>query len=338
MNKVSVIGSGSWGTALAKVLANKGHRIQMWARNEEQRKDMIEKRENVKYLPNVKFPETLRISHDLKSCLQGADFVLMAVPTNAFRNTLVKIKNELDETNREWRKSTIFVNAAKGIEVESLKLLSEVAKEVDDEIQFSIITGPSHAEEVAKNIPTTVAVSSEDKLVAEKVQDLFFTDRFRVYVNEDLIGVQLGGALKNIIALGAGISDGLGFGDNGKAALMTRGLAEIARLGDAMGASKGTFLGLTGVGDLIVTCTSMHSRNRKCGILIGKGLRAEDAVREIGMAVEGVYTIKSAYMLSKKIGVTMPITEKLYEVLQGTKSAAEAVDDLMRRERNYEQI
>lgn len=336
MKKVSVIGSGSWGTALAILLAKKGHKVTIWARNEVQRKQMEIERKNSKYLPEVRFPENLKVAQSLEEALEKAEFILMAVPTNAFRENLETIKKILDEKDKSWTKRIILVNAAKGIEIGSLKLLSEVAKEVCKDLKFSVITGPSHAEEVVKNIPTTVAVSADEKNIALNVQDLFFTDRFRVYINEDLVGVQLGGALKNIIAVGAGISDGLGFGDNGKAALMTRGLAEIARLGKAMGASKDTFLGLTGVGDLIVTCTSMHSRNRRCGILIGKGLKTEEAIKEIGMAVEGIYTIKSAYMLSEKIGVSMPITEKLNEVINGRKSAGEAVDDLMRRERNYE--
>ena len=332
--RVAVIGPGSWGTALSQVLNDNGHEVRIWGNIAEQINEINDEHTNKRYFKDIVLDEKIKAYHNLEDALKDADAVLFVVPTKVTRLVAKQVAQALDHKVK-------IMHASKGLEPNTHERISTILEEeIPAELRSEIVvvSGPSHAEEVAKNIPTTVAVSSEDKLVAEKVQDLFFTDRFRVYVNEDLIGVQLGGALKNIIALGAGISDGLGFGDNGKAALMTRGLAEIARLGDAMGASKGTFLGLTGVGDLIVTCTSMHSRNRKCGILIGKGLRAEDAVREIGMAVEGVYTIKSAYMLSKKIGVTMPITEKLYEVLQGTKSAAEAVDDLMRRERNYEQI
>lgn len=232
----------------------------------------------------------------------------------------------------------VIINVAKGIEQNTLKRLSEVAYELRKDVKYAVLSGPSHAEEVGRKLPTTVAIASEDTEIAKYVQDLFFTDRFRTYVNDDVVGVELGGALKNIIALGAGISDGMGFGDNAKAALMTRGLTEISRLGIALGAKQETFAGLTGMGDLIVTCTSMHSRNRRCGIMIGEGLSPVEATEKIGMVVESMFTTKAAYGLAKKVGVEMPITEKIYEVINGELKAADAVEILMGRERKNEKV
>ena len=236
------------------------------------------------------------------------------------------------------KKEMVLVNVAKGIEQKTLLTMSQIAEEVAPEIPYVVLSGPSHAEEVGRMLPTTVAVASKDMKFAEFIQDVFMTDRFRVYTNHDVIGVELGGALKNIIALGAGISDGMGFGDNAKAAMMTRGIAEIARLGVQLGAEVLTFAGLAGIGDLIVTCTSMHSRNRRCGIMIGQGVKPSEAVEKIGMVVEGMYTTEAAYQLAKKVGVEMPITECIYQVINDQIDAKEAVEVLMGREKKHEAI
>ncbi len=332
--KIGVIGAGSWGTALATVLSEKENDITIWVRNEKQAADMAEHRENKKYLPGAKLKENITITSDIKQAVEGADYLLFAVPTQAFRSTF-------QNATAYMKDDAVVINAAKGIEDKTYLRLSEVADEIVPNItekRYVVISGPSHAEEVAKRLPTTVAIAGADMQTAKNVQELFFTDRFRTYVQDDVVGVELGGALKNIIALGAGISDGMKFGDNAKAALMTRGLTEIARLGEELGAKKETFLGLTGVGDLIVTCTSMHSRNRRCGILIGEGDSVDEAAKKIGMVVESVFTTKAAYGLSKKHNVEMPITEKIYEIIQGKIDAKEAVEALMGREKKHEKI
>ncbi len=332
--KIGVIGAGSWGTALATVLSEKENDITVWARNEKQAGDMAAHRENRKYLPGIKLRENITITNEIDKAVRDADYLLFTVPTQAFRNTL---KNAMPH----MKDDVIVINAAKGIEDETYLRLSQVADEIVPNItkdKYAVISGPSHAEEVAKRLPTTVAIAGVNMQTAKNVQELFFTDRFRTYVQDDVVGVELGGALKNIIALGAGISDGMKFGDNAKAALMTRGLTEIARLGEELGAKKETFLGLAGVGDLIVTCTSMHSRNRRCGILIGEGYSVDEAAKKIGMVVESVFTTKAAYGLSKKHGVEMPITEKIFEIIQGKIDAKEAVEALMGREKKHEKI
>lgn len=331
MNKVAVIGAGSWGTALATVLASKGITVDIWARNREQLEDMRKTRENRRYLPGTELGESISMIDDMEEAVRGAEVVLFSVPTQAFRSTFEKAVPFIE-------KDAVVVNVAKGIELGTLKRVSEIAVEIKPDVRFCVLSGPSHAEEVGRKMPTAVAVASADRDTAEKIQNLFFTDRFRTYVNDDIEGVEIGGALKNIIALGTGISDGMGFGDNAKAAIMTRGLAEIARLGIALGAERETFLGLTGVGDLIVTCTSMHSRNRRCGILIGQGMSPEKATEEIGMVVESMYTTEAAYMLAEKTGIEMPITEMIYNVIKGRTDAADAVEILMGRERKHEKI
>lgn len=331
MSKVAVIGAGSWGTALATVVSGKGHEVRLWARNDQQRESMKENRENIKYLPNIKFDDCIEVKDEIKDAVADADVVLFSVPTQAFRKTYQNALDYMDDKQ-------IVVNVAKGIEQSTLMTLSQVAKDINPNVKYAVLSGPSHAEEVGLKLPTTVAVASDSEEVAKFVQDLFFTDRFRTYVNDDVIGVELGGALKNIIALGAGISDGMGFGDNAKAALMTRGLTEISRLGIALGAKQETFAGLTGMGDLIVTCTSMHSRNRRCGIMIGDGLSPKEATEKIGMVVESMFTTEAAYGLAQKVKVEMPITEKIYEVINGKIKAAEAVDILMGRKRKHEKV
>lgn len=327
--KIGVLGGGSWGTALAILLSNKGHDVEVWLRDEEQLKKMEDTRINQKYLPAVKLPENLKLTNDLEKVCLEKDMILLATPTHGIREILNKCKKYI-------KANQILVNVAKGIENESLLRISEIVKEILPENKYAVLSGPSHAEEVAKNMPTTVVSASRDRKVAEYVQDLFMTPNFRVYTNPDVIGVEFAAALKNIIALGAGISDGLDYGDNTKAALMTRGMFEMARLGQKMGGKVETFSGLAGMGDLIVTCTSMHSRNRRAGILIGKGMKKKDVSEEIGMVVEGIKTTKSVYELAKKHKVTMPITTEIYNVLYKEKNVKDSLNDLMLRDKKHE--
>ncbi len=268
-------------------------------------------------------------THDMEECVQDAYLTVCAVPSPATRTTAKQLSEFI-------RPGQMLVNISKGLENGSLLRLSEVYSEEIPHAKIAVMSGPSHAEEVSKGLPTTNVAASSDSETAKAVQDVFMTDNFRVYTSDDVIGVETGGALKNVIALCAGISDGLGFGDNTKAALMTRGIAEIARLGIAMGAKRETFLGLSGVGDLIVTCTSMHSRNRRCGILIGKGMKRDEAVSEIHMVVEGVNTASAAYTLSRKYDVSMPITTAAYQILFENKSPIEATKALMTRDKRSE--
>lgn len=326
---IAVLGGGSWGTAIARLLSNKGINVSFYIRNEKTVNDINLHHENIQYLEGVSL-NNLRATNNIEKAVKDADIIVLAIPTGAIRSVLNSIKEFVNDKQ-------IFVNLAKGIEVDTLDLVSDIVKENFPNNSFAVLSGPSHAEEVGKDIPTAVCVSSENKDIAKKVQEAFVTDKFRVYTNTDLIGVEIGGALKNIIALAAGMSDGLGYGDNTKAALMTRGIYEMSKLGIKLGANPQTFNGLSGIGDLIVTCTSMHSRNRRAGILIGKGLTPEEAAKEVGQVVEGVKTTKSAYMLSKKYNVSMPITEKLYEVLYGNLDPEIAVNSLMTRE-NKEEI
>ncbi|MGI6722383.1 MAG: NAD(P)H-dependent glycerol-3-phosphate dehydrogenase [Anaerovoracaceae bacterium] len=329
MRKIGVIGAGSWGTALSITLANKGHDVKIWDLDEQHLSELKNNRENVRYLPGIKFPEKLNTAPGVAEALDGADIALFSAPAQHFRSAF---KGALPYITPQMT----IVNVAKGIEQKSLKRMSEIAYEIKPDAKYVVLSGPSHAEEVGKLLPTTVAVGSRDRALAEYIQDVFITDRFRVYTCDDIIGMELGGSLKNIIALGAGISDGMGFGDNAKAALMTRGLAEISRLGIALGADPATFAGLTGVGDLIVTCTSMHSRNRRCGIMIGEGMAPEEATEKVGMVVEGIFTTEAAYELARKVGVEMPITEEIYKVIQGEEDARDAVTSLMGRDRRHE--
>lgn len=330
MNKsIAVLGGGSWGTALAILLSNKGYETDIWIRNEKQAEDMKTTRFNNKYLPNAKLPENLNVNTNLEEVLYRKTIIISAIPTHGVREAL-------NHARAFVKDNQIIVNVAKGIENDSLMRISEIVKEILPNNKYVALSGPSHAEEVAINMPTTVVSASIDKEIAELIQDLFTTPTFRVYTNLDVIGVELGGALKNIIALGAGISDGLKYGDNTKAALMTRGIIEIERLGYKLGANPNTFTGLSGIGDLIVTCTSMHSRNRRCGILLGEGLRLDDAINEIGMVVEGVKTTKSAYKISKKLGVEMPITEEIYNLLYNSVDVKNSVIKLMGRDKKHE--
>ncbi|MFQ9893397.1 MAG: NAD(P)H-dependent glycerol-3-phosphate dehydrogenase [Emergencia sp.] len=329
MKTIGVIGAGSWGTALAITLAGKGHQVKICDINQEHLAEMKEHRENVRYLPGIKFPETLDVVTSAKEALSGADIALFSAPAQHFRSAFEQAIPYIED-------NMIVVNVAKGIEQGTLMRMSEIAYILKPDVKYVVLSGPSHAEEVGRALPTTVAVASKDMALAEAVQDVFMTDRFRVYTNDDVCGVELGGALKNIIALGAGISDGIGFGDNAKAALMTRGITEMCRLGVKLGADIATFSGLTGIGDLIVTCTSMHSRNRRCGIMIGEGIKPSEAVEKVGMVVEGMFTAEAAFELAQKVGAEMPITSCIYHCIKEEISAAEAVDMLMGRDRKNE--
>lgn len=330
MNKrIAVIGAGSWGTALSVRLSSSGHTVRIWDVDQTHLDELKENRENKRYLPEVKLPDTLQVSYTVEEVIEGADVVLFSAPAQHFRSAL---EGALPYLKPEM----VLVNVAKGIEQKSLKRLSEIAFEKLPHARYVVLSGPSHAEEVGRAMPTTLVSASEERELAEYVQDVFMSDCLRIYTNSDVTGVELGGALKNIIALGAGISDGMGYGDNAKAALMTRGITEIARLGVKLGANLSTFSGLTGIGDLIVTCTSMHSRNRRCGILIGEGMKPSEATKKVGMVVEGMYTTDAAYELAKQVGVEMPITEQIYQVINEKIDAREAVMSLMSRHKKHE--
>ena len=326
---ISVIGAGSWGTALAITLSAKKHNVKIWDIDEQLVADLERDRENKKYLPGISFGDTMKVEYNVKDVMFGADIVLFSVPAQYFRSAAV---NAVKYMNNDM----VVVNVAKGIEQKTLLTMSQIAQEIFPENPYVVLSGPSHAEEVGLGIPTTVAVASKKMEDAEYIQDVFITDRFRVYTNDDVIGLELGGSLKNIIALGAGITDGMGFGDNTKAAMMTRGIAEMVRLGIAMGGERDTFSGLSGIGDLIVTCTSMHSRNRRCGIMIGEGMDPKEATEKIGMVVEGMFTTEAAYELAKKLDVEMPITEQIYNVINGKVSPQDAMLSLMNRPKKHE--
>ena len=326
--KVSVIGSGGWGTALALVLLENGSDVTLWSYSEEESAVLREQRENP-MLKGVPLPNSLNLTTDL-SCVKGCKVVILATPSFAVRGTARQMGPLLDP-------GTAVVLVSKGIEKDtSLALTQVVEQEVSADCPVVALCGPSHAEEVGRRVPTAVVSASKDQQAAELVQDLFMNERFRVYASDDVIGVELGAALKNVIALCAGCIDGMGFGDNTKAMLMTRGLTEIARLGVAMGGRQETFAGLTGVGDLIVTCCSMHSRNRRCGILIGKGTPVEQALQEAGGVVEGYYAAATAKTLAEKLGVEMPIAQAAYEVLYESKDPRAVMTELMTRAKKHE--
>ncbi len=327
--KIAVLGAGSWGTALAKVLSENNHEVSLWGRNEVQMAEMTATGMNQKYLPGVTLKDSILMTSNFETAVSNANVYVLAVASQSVREIVYQLKKYTGIR-------PLIVNVTKGVEVDTLKRISEVVLEIIPDANFVALSGPSHAEEVSKGIPTTLVSSSVDKEAAELIQDLFGNENLRIYTNPDVVGVELGGALKNIIALGAGISDGLGFGDNSKAALMTRGISEIGRLGKIMGADVDTFKGLSGIGDLIVTCTSMHSRNRRFGILVGQGMSVPEALKEIGMVVEGYYTIKSAYYLSQKFDVDMPITRELYRVLYEGSDARTSVRNLMLRSLKHE--
>lgn len=329
MYNVSIIGAGSWGTAIAVMLAKKGCHVKQWVRREELCKQMKETKENIAYLPGVVLPSNIDISSNLEYCCKDSDILVIATPSHAVRETVNAMKPYVS-------KNKVIVNLAKGIENETLMRMSQIIEEILPSNKAVILSGPCHAEEVAKDIPTAIVSTARERKTAEYIQDVFMTPKFRVYTNPDMIGVELGGALKNIIAIGAGVIDGLGFGDNTKAALMTRGIVEISRLGESLGANKLTFAGLSGIGDLIVTCTSMHSRNRRAGIAIGEGKSLEEILGGTSMVVEGIRTTKSAYDLACKMGVEMPITQEIYNVLYNKADVKNSVINLMMRAKTHE--
>lgn len=329
MAKVSVIGSGSWGTALAWLLCNNGHHVTLWSYLKEENDMFIEHHENKDKLPGVILPDSIEYTTDLAKAVNGADLMVMAVPSPAVRSTAKNMKELVKE-------GQIIVDVAKGIEEASLMTMTEVIEDEIPQANVAVLSGPSHAEEVGKGLPTTIVAGAHDIETAQHVQDFFMSPVFRVYTSLDMLGIEIGAALKNVIALAAGIADGLGFGDNTKAALITRGIAEISRLGIAMGAKSTTFSGLSGIGDLVVTCASMHSRNRRAGILMGKGYTMQEAMDEVHMVVEGVYSAKAGLKLAEKYNVEMPIVTAVNQILFEGKSASNAVMDLMQRVRKEE--
>lgn len=329
MAKISVLGSGSWGMALALLLYNNGHEVLLWSARPEDARKLREKRENPDRLPGVRLPDEIEILTDLERALKDVDVTVLAVASPYIRSTAHKMAPFVCGNQK-------IVNVAKGIEEKTLKTLSEVIEEEIPQGNVAVLSGPSHAEEVGRGLPTTCVVSAHTRETAEYLQSIFMSPVFRVYTTPDILGVELGGALKNVIALAAGTADGLGYGDNTKAALITRGITEIGRLGKKMGAQMETFYGLSGIGDLIVTCASKHSRNRKAGYLIGQGHTMEEAMDEVQMVVEGVYSARAARELAEKYEVEMPIITEVNRVLFEGKSAAEAVMDLMLRDKKVE--
>ena len=329
MAKISVLGAGSWGTALSLLLHNNGHSVRLWSALKDEVEMLRAKREHESKLPGVHLPEDIEITWDLESCLKDPDVAVLAVPSPFTRSTSAQMAPYV-------KKGQIIVNVAKGVEENTLMTLSEIISQEIPQADVCVLSGPSHAEEVGRGIPTTCVVSASERSMAEYLQGIFMSPVFRVYTTPDILGVELGGALKNVIALAAGAADGLGYGDNTKAALITRGIAEIARLGTKMGARIETFYGLSGIGDLIVTCASVHSRNRKAGYLIGKGYTMKEAMDEVKMVVEGVYSAKAAKSLAEKFQVEMPIIEEVNKVLFADKKAADAVMDLMIRDKKVE--
>ncbi len=329
MADISIIGAGSWGTALALLLYNNGHRVTVWSIMEQEIEMLRKEHEHKDKLPGVKLPDDMVFTSDLEAAVTGKDVLVLAVPSPYTRSTSHNMSPFVKE-------GQIIINVAKGIEEATLFTLSEIIEDEIPQAEAAVLSGPSHAEEVGRGIPTTIVVGARKKDTAEYLQNIFMNEVFRVYISPDVLGIELGAALKNVVALAAGIADGLGYGDNTKAALITRGIAEIARLGTAMGGKWETFCGLTGIGDLIVTCASMHSRNRRAGILIGQGHTMEEAMAEVKMVVEGVYSAKAAMGLAEKYNVQLPIIEQVNEVLFCGKSAAEAVGSLMLRDKKIE--
>ena len=331
MTKISVIGSGGWGIALAILLHKNGHNLMIWSFDKKEAKELKTTRENKTKLPNILLSDDIEVTDNLKEAVDNKDILVLAVPSKAVRSVSKSLKNIIKDNQ-------IIVNVAKGLEEDTLKTMTDIIEEElkEKNPQVAVLSGPSHAEEVGKGIPTTCVVSAHNKELTLYLQNIFMNPSFRVYTSPDMIGVEIGGALKNVIALAAGIADGLNYGDNTKAALITRGIKEISTLGVAMGGEQSTFYGLTGLGDLIVTCASMHSRNRRAGILLGQGKTLDEAIKEVNMVVEGVYSAKSALMAAKKYNVEIPIIEQVNAVLFENKNAAEAVNELMIRDKKLE--
>lgn len=329
MTNISVLGAGSWGIALSILLSNNGHDVTIWSRNESEADMLSNKREHEGKLPGVKIPEAIAFTSKLQSAVTDKNVIVMAVPSVAIRSLVRQMKPFLKENQ-------IIVNVSKGIEEDTLMTLSEQIEEEIPNADVAVLSGPSHAEEVSRGIPTTCVIGAHTKETAEYLQTIFMSEVFRVYTSPDILGIEIGGSLKNVIALAAGIADGLGYGDNTKAALITRGIAEITRLGTKMGGKAETFSGLTGIGDLIVTCASQHSRNRRAGYLIGQGLSMQEAIDRVQMVVEGIYSAKAGMKLAKKYGVSLPIIEQVNSVLFEEKNPELAVKDLMIRDGRIE--
>jgi len=328
MQKITVIGAGSWGLALARLLANKDQQVSIWDKDKAALDSLRDTRKHPRLLPGFVLPQNVFVAENLEDTIQDSEDIVLTVPSHVMRAVCTSLKPYLTSKHT-------LISCAKGLEMETLKTMSEVIRDVLPELsnsQVTALSGPSHAEEVSIDIPTTVSVSGADMATLNKIQDIFSTQFFRVYTNQDLIGVEMGAALKNVIAIAAGACDGMGFGDNTKAALITRGLAEMTRLGVKKGANPATFSGLSGLGDLVVTCMSRHSRNRMFGELKAKGLSTDEALQKIGMVVEGLKTSEAAKNLSDKLGVEMPITNEIYNVIHYEKSVKQAVMDLMTRD------
>ena len=324
MKKVSVIGAGTWGMSLALLLSDNGHDVTVWSALPEEIEN-LKKTHCQPNLPAVEFPASMHFTADLGEAMKDAEYIVLAVPSIYTRGTARQMKEY-------YREGQVVICVAKGVEEKTLMPITDQVEEEIPGVTATCLCGPSHAEEVSRRIPTTIVAGARKKETAEAVRDLFMNPVFRVYTSPDMLGMELGASIKNVIALAAGMADGLGYGDNTKAALITRGIAEMTRLGVAMGASEKTFGGLTGIGDLIVTCASMHSRNRRAGILIGQGKTADEAMKEVKQVVEGVYSAKAAKALAEKYGVQMPIVEQVNRILFENKSPKEAVRDLMMRD------
>lgn len=331
MAQISVIGAGSWGTALALLLDRNGNQVTMWSTFPEEVAALKKERENKRCLPGVQIPESIYLTDNLEEAMTGKDVIVLAVASPYTRLTAAKMAPYTKD-------GQIIVNVGKGIEESTLYTLTQVIEDEIKNADVAVLSGPSHAEEVGRGIPTTCVVGAKTKHTAEYLQNIFMSEVFRVYTSPDILGIELGGSLKNVIALAAGMADGVGYGDNTKAALITRGMHEMTKLGVAMGGKMQTFSGLSGMGDLIVTCSSMHSRNRRAGILIGQGKSYEEAMKEVDMVVEGVYAAKAALKLSQKYNVPMPIVEQVNEILFHGKKPEEAVKELMLRDKKIESL
>ncbi len=330
-DKICIAGCGSWGTALAGMLATGGRDTWLWGREQDGIGTIASLRRNERYLPGVNIPKSLNVCSDLAQALNGARFIIIAVPAQSVRDFIIRLQPLLAA-------GTILVNVAKGLEIGTGWRISKIYQDIlgDYDYRYAVLSGPSHAEEVARQMPTAITVASDRRDIAAAVQDIMMNPFFRVYTNDDVAGVELGGALKNIFALASGISYGLGYGDNTAAALLTRGLQEMIRIGAAMGGDPRTFTGLSGIGDLVVTCGSRHSRNRRAGELIGSGCSPEQAMNEVGMVVEGIYTTRAVYDLAADIGVDMPICNACYNVLYNKADPAAEVGRLMQRDKKNE--
>ena len=330
-SSITVLGAGSFGTALAITFSRNGHPTYLWGHNPQKMQKLNAERQNAEFLPDIIFPDALHIEADLRSVIQASRDLLLAVPSHCFGEIISQIRPHLRPDSR-------IVWATKGLERNTGRLLEEVIKEtLGNTYPLAVISGPTFAKELASGLPTAITLASDNEEFAREFQArIHCSKHFRVYINDDMLGVQLGGAIKNVIAIGAGISDGMGFGANARTALITRGIAEISRLGTALGANPNTFMGMSGLGDLVLTCTDNQSRNRRFGIMLGQGFSAQTALENIGQVVEGFYNTKEAHLLAKRYGVEMPITEQIYQVLFCGKNAKEAAVNLLGRERKEE--